>query len=282
MRALCSGVFRAALSSLPMLALLCSSVQGQEYAETTGRGFYVGVFGGGGGSGNVNVTQTGYALYRTGGPPDLLGPLYVYAPGTASSNGAGLVGMQIGREWSGWQFGSNGRGWGLLPAAEFEAYYQRDTLTGHLINPTPRLPEHEFVDTFPMNTGVFLANAVFSLQTPLPRIHPYIGAGVGTAYTSISGADSTQILFPEAGVNHFNSGPDSSRWGFAMQAKTGVRFDITERLWIFSEYRFQNIRFADYTFGSTVAPGHIPTTDWNVHIGSICRHLAVGGIGISF
>ena len=233
-------------------------------------------------AGDVNTTQAGYALYRTGGPPDLLGPLNVFAPGTLNSKGTGLVGFQIGKEWSGWRFGSGGNCWALLPAAEFEASYQRDTLEGHLVNPTARLPEHEFEDTFPMNTGVFMANAVFSLQTPLPRIHPYIGVGVGTAYTSISGADSTQILFPELGVNHFNSGPDSSRWSFAMQAKTGLRFDITERIWLFAEYRFQNIQATDYTFGSTVFPGHIATTDWNVHVGSISRNFAVGGLGFSF
>lgn len=282
MRPLSSRILRATLSSLPILALLCSSARGQECEGTAARGFYVGVFGGGGGSGNVNATQTGYALYPTGGPPDGLGPLYVFAPGTASSNGAGLVGGQIGKEWSGWRLGAGGNGWGLLPAAEFEAYYLRDTLQGHLVNPTARLPEHEFVDTFPINSGVFLANAVFSLRTPLPRVHPYAGVGVGTAYMSVHGADSTQILFPESGVNHFNSGPDASRWTFAMQAKTGLRFDVTQRIWLFSEFRFLNTQFTDYTFGSTVYPAHIATTDWNVHIGSINRYLAVGGIGFSF
>src|SRR4029077_8369926 len=192
MRSLFSPVFTAALSSVAMLAMLCSSVHAQEYEGTAARGFYVGVFGGGGGSGNVNVNQTGYALYRTGGPPDGQGPLYVYASGTASSNGAGLFGVQFGHECPGWRFGSGG--WGVLPAAEFEAYYLRDTLEGHLINPTPRLPQHEFIDTFPMNTGVFLLNAVFSLQTPISRVHPYMGVGVGTASQSIDGADSTQIL----------------------------------------------------------------------------------------
>jgi opacity protein-like surface antigen len=274
------GVFRAALSATSLLALICSNAAGQDLDWPASRGFYVGVFGGGGGSSNVNVTQSGYALYPTGGPPDGLGPLYVNAPGTTSSKGAGLVGVQIGQEWPGWSVGGNG--WGLLPAFEFEAYYLGDTQEGHLVNPTARLPEHEFVVSLPMNTGVFLANAVISLQTPLRRIHPYLGAGVGTSYVSIDGADSTQIKFPEPGVNHFNSGPDSSRWSFAVQAKAGVRFDLTERIWLFSEYRFQNIRFSDYTFGATVYPNHIATTDWNVHVGSISRHLAVGGVGLSF
>jgi hypothetical protein len=192
-----------------MLALICSNARGQDSELPTSRGFYAAVFGGGGGSSDVNVTQSGYALYRTGGKPDGLGPLHVNAPGTTSSSGAGLVGAQIGQEWPGWCLGSEGNGWALLPAAEFEAYYLGDTQEGHLVNPTTRLPEHEFVVSLPMNTGVFVANAVVSLRTPLPRIHPYIGAGVGMAYTAIDGADSTQIKPAEAGVNHFNSGPDS-------------------------------------------------------------------------
>ena len=51
-----------------------------------------------------------------------------------------------------------------------------------------------------MNTGVFLVNAVFSIQTPLPRIHPYIGVGVGTAYTSIA-SDGSALFYNPAGIS---------------------------------------------------------------------------------
>ncbi len=289
MRSRLRGVFRAALASLPMLVLTGSNVLAQERAQDfetvvgpVGRGLYVGVFGGGGGSSDSNVTQSGVALFPNGGPPDGLGALKVLAPGTLSSSGTGLVGLQIGKEWSGWNIGSSNSGWGLLPALEFEASYQRNTLKGDLVNPTPRLEAHEFEDTFPMNTGVFTTNVVFSLQTPLPCVHPYIGAGLGTAYTAINGADSLQTAAPEPGVNHFNSGPDSARWSFAMTAKTGCRFDLTDRIWVFAEYRFQNIQATDYAFGPTVYPGHAATSDWNVHLGSISSHFAVGGLGFSF
>jgi opacity protein-like surface antigen len=285
MRSFFRGLFKASLASLPVLALATSSVQAQELESIVGpagRGLYVGVFGGGGAASDTNVTQSGYALFPNGGPPDGLGPLRVFAPGTLSGNGTGLVGFQIGKEWSGWSIGSCNSGWGLLPALEFEASYQRNTLEGDLVNPTPRLAAHEFRDTFPMNTGVFTTNVVLSLQTPLPRVHPYIGVGVGTAYTSIDGADSLQTEALEAGVNHFNSGPDASRWSFAMQAKTGCRFDITDRVWAFAEYRFQSIQSTDYTFGSTVYPGHAATTDWNVRLGAINSHFAVAGVGFSF
>ena len=86
----------------------------------------------------------------------------------------------------------------------------------------------------------------------------------------------------EAGINHFNSGPNSSRWTFAAQAKAGIRINVTDRIWAFGEYRFLHEQATDYTFGSTVYPTHIATTNWNVHIGSLDRNLAVGGIGVSF
>lgn len=281
MRPLFRGVLRATLSAIPVLALVGSSAQAQEVDGSAGRGFYAGVFGGGGGSGNINMTQTGYALYRTGGPPDLLGPLSVNAQGTGSSvNGTGVVGVQFGQEWSARPIGAEGR-WGWLPAIEFEAYYLGETQQGHLVNPTPRLTEHEFINTYPINSAVFMGNFVLSLQTPLPRVHPYVGVGLGTSYVSIDGADCTQILFPET-VNHYNSGPNSARWTFAAQVKTGCRFNLSDRVWLFGEYRFQTQQFTDNTFGQTVDPNHIPTTDWNVHLGSVNHHLAIGGIGVSF
>ncbi|OAI40010.1 hypothetical protein AYO40_00960 [Planctomycetaceae bacterium SCGC AG-212-D15] len=243
------------------------------------RCFYVGIFGGGGGSSNVNATQNGTALFTVGGPPDGLGPLAVISDGTTSSQGTAIFGMHIGREWSP---GAPDNDWGVRPAAEFEAYYLGTTLNGTLNNPTPRLPEHNFADNFPVNSGVFLANAVISLRTPLRRVSPYVGGGLGSAFVTIHNANSPQVAPPEAGVNHFNSGPNSSSWSFATQAKAGVRVALTERWSVFAEYRFLYLGQTEYTFGPTVYPTHAPTTPWNVHLGGISEHLAVGGLEFNF
>jgi len=270
-------VCRPVLAGISLLALIQCS-RGDDGVGTEGRGIYVGVFGGGGSNSIPHVSQVGNALF----PPERGGPLAVDAVGGSGSRGVGLVGLQIGREWSGCSLGSTCSGWNLLPAAEMEAYYLAGTQRADLDNSNPRLPEHDFLDTFPMNNAVFTTNLVLSLQTPYGGLTPYVGGGIGAACVTISGADSLQVSPPEAGVNHFNSGPDSSNWGFAAQAKTGVRFPLSDRCWVFAEYRFLYVSSTTYAFGPTVYPAHAPTTPWTVHFGDMSNHMAVGGIGYSF
>ena len=99
---------------------------------------------------------------------------------------------------------------------------------------------------------------------------------------SIHGADSTQLAPPEPGINHFNSNPNASCWGFAAQAKVGVRFHLAEQCYVFAEYRYLYVGATTYTFGSTQFPGHPPTTPWTVRFGDVSSHLGVGGIVFSF
>ncbi|QFY41990.1 hypothetical protein F6R98_04545 [Candidatus Methylospira mobilis] len=243
------------------------------------RGLYLGIFGGGGNSNNNNFTQSGTALYGDAKG----GPLVVNAQGAANSNSTGIGGLHIGYEWAGWMMGQEGARWGLLPSAEFEGYYLGTTQSGQLLNPTPRVPEHTFSDNFPVNAGVLLTNALFSLRTPyLDTIFPYVGAGVGAAIVSISGANSAQTNPAEPGINHFNSNPNASNWGFATQAKAGVRAEIVDHLSLFVEYRFLYISPTNYTFGTTVYPTHIATTPWNVNFGGMYYNMGAAGIEYSF
>jgi len=274
---------RKMLWAIPVLALMGTNVRAQDCfscpqqcEECEGSGVYVGVFGGGGVSSNIRVAQNGFALF---GPADG-GPLSVNARGGVKGDGAGLIGLHIGKEFSGMSNGSDG--FGLTPALEFEGFYLGDTLKGDAFNPTPRLPEHDFRLTLPVDAGVFLVNAVFNVQTPGRLLTPYVGIGAGTAYQRISGADSLQVAPLEAGVNHFNSGPNSARWNFAWQAKIGAKLNLTERIYVFAEYRYLNLRYTDYTFGPTVSPGHAQTTPWLVRVGNVSDHLGVGGIGFKF
>ena len=118
-----------------------------------------------------------------------------------------------------------------------------------------------------------------SLQTPAGF---YVGGGVGSAFMSVHGASSLQVAPVENGVDHFNSGTNSSCWSFATQAKAGARFALTNHVSLFAEYRFLYLGSTEYTFGSTQYPTHAPTTPWNVHLGGIAEHLAVGGIQFNF
>jgi opacity protein-like surface antigen len=272
----CRRLRRPELAGILLLALSCTSALADDDCVCAPAGrTYVGVFGGGGCSSIANVTQLGTALF----PPIQGGPLEVHATGRSGTQGVGLVGLQIGHEWSS---SSEGCGWGLLPAVEVEGYYLAGTQRADLDNPGTRLPEHEFDDSFPMNNAVLLTNAVLSVRTPYKALTPYVGGGIGAACISISGADSSQVNPPEAGVNHFNSGPNSSSWGFAAQAKVGLRIALTDHAYLFTEYRYLYVGSTTYIFGSTVYPTHVPTTDWTVHFNDMSHHLGVGGIGFSF
>jgi hypothetical protein len=259
------------------LALIHCS-RGDDSVGPECRGVYVGIFGGGGVSSINPVSQVGTALI----PDSRGGPLSVNAVGGTGSRAVGLVGLQIGHESPRCSLGAAGDGWNLLPAGEVEAYYLAGTQRADLNNATSRLPEHEFLDSFPMNNAVFTTNLILSAQTPCRGLIPYVGGGIGAACVSISGADSTQVSPAEPGINHFNSVPDSSCWSFAAQAKTGVRVPLSERCWLFAEYRYLYVSSTTYTFGSTRYPTHVPTTPWTVHFGDMSNHMGVGGIGFSF
>jgi opacity protein-like surface antigen len=137
-------------------------------------------------------------------------------------------------------------------------------------------------DTFPTRTSVVLANVVVGFRTPYQSVIPYVGGGMGAAHISIRSATSTQINPAEPGINHFNSGPDSSAWSFAAQAKAGVRFALGNHAYVFGEYRYLYVGSADQIFGPTVDPTHVPTSQWAVRIGSASYQMAVGGIGFNF
>lgn len=255
-----------------LLLALCST--GALAADVSGgtpaRGVYVGLFGGGGVGSTGSITQSGTAFFTEAEG----GPLSVQAKGRSDNSSVGLVGLQVGHEWS---YGSS-----LMPALEVEGFYLAGKQRATLNNPTDRLSEHTFADTFPMNNAVLLANVVLSFPTSYQSITPYIGGGIGAARISIKGADSTQTSPLELGINHFNSGADSSSWGFAAQAKAGVRIALGSNAYVFAEYRYLFVDATDQTFGPTVYPTHVPTTNWTVRFSDMSHQLAVGGIGFRF
>ncbi len=235
------------------------------------RGLYVGVFGGGGVGSSTDISQLGTAFF----PEAVGGPLAINATGRTGSGGVGFVGGQVGYELP---YSSV-----VMPAFEIEGFYLA-TGTQHatLQNPSDRLPEHTFDDSFPMNNSVVLANLVFSFPTSYHGVIPYIGGGIGGARVSIDGANSLQTSPLESGINHFNSGPDSSAWTFAAQAKVGVRLALGSNAYVFGEYRYLYVGSADQIFGPTVYDTHVPTSAWTERFGDTSYNLATAGIGINF
>lgn len=238
---------------------------------------YVGVFGGAGASNRADISMYGTAFFTEAEG----GPLAVNAFGRTNSRHAGLVGGHIGYQWPeiiNW-FSSS---WSLTPAVELEGYYLgKDNFTGHDINnETVRLPEHDFLVNYPMHAGVFLGNAILNFNPSQSIWHPYVGAGIGAAVVSISSASALQVSPPEVGVNHFNSNTRDKESTFAGQIKAGLNFDVSKNASIFVEYRGLYLADTDYTFGSTVYPGHAPTSSWRVNLDS--QYYNMGAIGVHY
>lgn len=234
--------------------------------------FYIGAFGGELFSNASRISQMGTALFLEADG----GPLAVEALGYTKKTSAGFGGAQLGYEWS--RCVNPQSRWALAPGAEMEAYWFSRHLKGHLFNSTDtdRLPEHDFVDSFHMNAGVYLANFVLSLNNTW-KLSPYVGAGVGATRLSLHNAKSLQVAPPESGINHFNSRTHDSAWTFAAQIKAGLRYQIN-RFHIFGEYRYLFVDYSNYIFGSTVYPTHAHTTPWNVRFQNMQYNAFAFGI----
>lgn len=261
-------------------AILASSYG---YAGTMGSSMvapgtmYIGVFGGAGASEDMGISQYGTAFFTEAAG----GPLAVNAFGTANSGTVGIVGGQVGYQWS--QLSFYNALAEISPATELEGYYLgKGNFSGHEINnDTTRLPEHDFLNTYPTETGVFLINAVANLNLPSqPMVRPYVGAGIGAGIVSISDAESIQVSPVEAGVNHYNSNPSSLDAAFAAQVKAGLSFHLTQNLDLFGEYRWLYLSSTNHTFGSTVYTGHAATSSWAVKFGS--QDYNLGSVGLRY
>lgn len=236
---------------------------------------YVGAFGGGIYLNSTKVSQMGTAFSTQASG----GPLAVNARGHTKGTSSGLGGAQIGYEWSTWPRNIGYTDWSIASAVEMEAFWYSYTAEGRLTNPTNRLPEHAFYDSFRVDTGVYLANAVFSLNNAnFGPLSPYVGAGIGATRLSIRNATGTQVAPPEPTINHFNSKTSDSSWAFAAQAKAGLRYHVSNAFHVFGEYRYLFVDSSNYIFGSAVYPTHVPTSPWNVKVNITHCNAFVFGI----
>ena len=251
---------------------------GTESTNPTGD-IYIGAFGGGGDISRSDLSQQGSAFFDMNSG----GPLAVNASGESSSSSVWVVGGHVGYLWPSRMLNHTRSNWTVAPATELEGYYIGGSiLRGEDVNNgTTRLTEHDFHVTYPMNTGVFLVNAILNVNhSAFEKIHPYVGVGIGTSVISISNAMSTQITPAEPGINHYNSGSSDTTVAFAAQPKVGVSFSLSQNTNMFFEYRFLYLSASDYTFGSTVYPTHVATSNWDVKVGS--QYYNMGTIGIQY
>lgn len=267
----------AVLSAVVALSTMSSLTAWEDCCEQPScNRFYIGAFGGGIYSNSSRVNQYGTAFFRE--PPASIGPLSVIAEGHLDKTSTGFGGVQVGYEWS----RPMCSGWSLAPAAELEAFFFNHKKKGHLINQTViGLPEHDFFDSFHMNSSVILANIVLAFNNDcLCGLTPYVGGGIGAARASLHKADSFQVEPLEVGINHFNSNREDSTWTFAAQAKAGLRYNFCENFHIFAEYRYLYVDAAHYVLGATNYTTHVPTSPWNVKLKNV--HYNAFAVGIQF
>jgi hypothetical protein len=270
----------SALLALLLLNTANSTLMASDYCDCdcdpcdSGR-LYVGAFGGGIFSNKARLSQMGTAFFTE----DEGGPLAVFAKGHSKTTSSGLGGGQIGYEFARRPLNIGCSDWCIAPAAEVEAYYYTHKFKGHLINPTNRLPEHDFADSFRTNNTVIMVNGLITLSNScLWGFSPYVGGGIGAIHLELKHADSLQVAPVEAGINHFNSRRNDSTWAFAAQARVGLRYDFCESFHVFGEYRYLFVDSSNFILGSTVYPTHAPTSPWNVKVDNINYNAVVFGV----
>lgn len=268
---------KSRLVALLGLLSMTSSLAAWDCCDQPENRMYIGGFGGGMYSNSSRIQQLGTAFFTE----DLGGALGVYAKGNAKKTSVGFGGVQLGYEWTANPCEIGCSGWSIATAAELEAYWYSHTKKGNLHNliSDDRVPEHDFRDSFKANSGVYLANVVFSLNNDCySSFSPYVGVGIGATRVSLKSASSYQVNPPEEGINHFNSKRDDSAWAFAAQAKVGLRYNFCDSFHIFGEYRYLFVDSSNYLFGSTDYPSHAVTSPWNVKLNNIQNNAFVFGL----
>ncbi len=236
--------------------------------------FYQSLFGGGGTMYLDHFKQRGTKLF----PASEGGPQIVIAHGKPRHSADLMLGMNFGYNYFKLPINCD---LNIVVATEVESYYLKNTIKGHLINQNSAFANQTFYDSFPTHTGTLLFNSVVNFNmSRMPRVHPYVGAGIGTAMLTITAADSAQRNPAEPGINHFNLNTKSFNWVFAAQIKAGVKVAVVDHWRLFAEYRHLFLAPANFNFGSTQYPTHVPTTNWTVNYASTGSDM--GSIGVEY
>jgi opacity protein-like surface antigen len=260
----------------PLLALmtilsLASAASSADIPDS--KGIYFGVFGGVGSLDEVSMDQVGTVI-----TPHPFPDINVDGRGSADSVVAPIAGVQFGYELKKLDISTSG--WSIGMAAEVEGLYLTAEPEG-VLDIDPYFLGTQYV-SLPLNVGAILVNAVFNIRTPFSEaVTLYGGVGAGYGAVFVGGSNSTNPSEP--GINHFNSEPDASSGGLALQAKIGVRAKMSSNWSVFTEFRHIFIGSTDFTFGETDYPGqHLPTTKWNVDLGEQNYNLWVAGLSYHF
>jgi opacity protein-like surface antigen len=261
---------------LSVLAPLAFAIHAPVQSSTAPGKSYIGFFGGGGSSNNLNANQFATAFFVEANG----GPLSINAFGPLNNTQASFFGAQLGYQAQEIFLKSSSQ-WTLGPAAELEGLsISKRSFNGSLNNSTVRIPEHDFMVSYPMRSTIFLANAILSINHAHLPIHPYVGFGIGNAIVRISEASATQLNPAEVGVNHYNANASDTNSTFAGQMKLGFSYDVNKYVSLFAEYRRLYLASTHFVFGSTVYDNHVPTSSWQVNLSS--QRYNLSDVGVRF
>ena len=112
---------------------------------------------------------------------------------------------------------------------------------------------------------LFLANAYVDLGTWW-CVTPFIGAGIGTAWVSISNFTDTGFFhippFPSAPVPSFNYAGQASQWNFAWAAHAGLAYKVSPSLTVELAYSYvdmgSGLTGPTYSFDQVTNTTHAP------------------------
>lgn len=304
----------------PALVAVCVVMGGTNAMAADGDGgLYIGAFGGIGSTAGQSVEQTGTAHKGFTHDGDYYSyDLGVDVTGNNQHKSSATFGGQIGYEWNthsairpaleieGSYLSANQRS-NLVNRSDDSVANVKVTAGGnpvhvtdeaeldmvrtHVLDTPLSAGNHTFTDTAKMKVALFTINGVLTYNTSA-KLKPYVGAGVGLAFVNMrdavsqqtgpGGVETGQVTAGGAVVpiNHFNSRDHASDIAFAVQAKAGIRYQLSKRFSLFAEYRLIRLASTEYTYGSTVYATHAPTDAWGVKHGAM--NLSNGLVGIRY
>ncbi|WP_242524272.1 outer membrane protein [Methylacidiphilum caldifontis] len=194
-------------------------------------GIYFGIFG-------------GAAFPMSNGISALSSPPLFSAGGQSHGDTAGVGGIQVGYNFSGYKMDSQGKYW-LQPAAQFEAYYIgqeniSSTLVGGISGTKSTNIPYGFSSQ--LNMGIFVVDGLIRFVNPT-KIVPYLGGGIGGAYLASSG---TNMIAPN-GLNLL-TGHSYSQGAFVGQGIAGVQYNFTDHWSAFIEYKILWIKNTEFSY----------------------------------
>lgn len=161
-----------------------------------------------------------------------------------------------------------GAGFDLAGGYAFNKYFAVEIQTGWTWNPINSIEGALAVNDTSMSAVPFLANAVVELPIPRTIVVPYLGAGVGGAFT-VFDTDGYTRAVPGGTVSLYDS---SSDFVFAWQAFAGVRFQLNDKMTLGVGYRYLYTGASTFDYGSFFGGGptlYLGLSSYQTHQASI-------------